>query len=65
MVVAVERGEGPHSVTTNAPWIPGDDIVVSAGQIVYEVAVAKDKVNTGSTRTPYGTSEWGSFSEKR
>jgi len=51
------RGENSRCVT-NTPRIPGDDVVVSTGQIAQDLAVAEDKVDTGSTRTTCGTSKW-------
>ena len=58
MAFPMKRGESSRCLT-NTSRIPGDDIVVSAGQIAHKLAVAKDKVNTGSTRSPYRTSERG------
>jgi hypothetical protein len=60
----MNRGKNSRGVT-NAPWIPGDDIIVPTSQIAHERTVAKDEVDTGSTRTTCGTSEWGPLSGKR
>lgn len=60
----MKKGENPRCVT-DTPWIPGDDIVVSAGQIAHELTVGEDKVDAGFTRTTCGTSERRLLSGKR
>ena len=58
------KGENPRCVP-NTPWIPGNDIVITASQIAHELTVSGDEVDTGFSRTTCGTSEWRLLSGKR
>ena len=52
----MQRGENSRCVA-NTPRIPGDNVIVSTSQIAQELTESEDKVDTGSTRTTFGTSE--------